>query len=315
MKKIMFFSGLALLISCSQAAGINDPQGLVVKYNNQFLVIEKGRPMSPADRSFIFHRADLNIIHLYEIDNRDFDEAYIVKDTIKIIDPLVEETIASFGSTVSADVYEIWKSGQKKIYRRSYNQGYNAWLTQNTIRSVETSLYYSCHEIWTYRTEKPRSRFPWENIALFLALFIIGIKTRNVFRNCGRVSLALVAILYLIVAIAFLGPWAILAKSQDIFIVVLVSTFSLIAMLINDYNSGFLLLSKRKNKKGTRLRFIVVIGMSLLIGAIFFLSLGYYQFIWLSLGAGLAAYFFPFFKGKRDSKREFVIPKSEKLEA
>ncbi|MFA6194456.1 MAG: hypothetical protein WC719_01750 [Patescibacteria group bacterium] len=315
MRKIMLFSGLVLLISYSQAAGIHDQPGLVVKYGNQFLVLEKGRPTSAKDKSFIFHQESFSAIHFYEINNRDFDEVYIVKDTIKIIDPLVEGTITSFGSTLSIDAYEIWKSGQKKIYRRSYNQGYNAWLTQNIIRSVETSLYYSGHEIWAYQTEKSQSRFPWENIALFLALFIVGIKTRNVFRNCGRVSLALVATLYLIVAIAFLGPWTILAKSRDSFIMVLVATFSLIVMLANDYNSIFLFLSKRKNKKRTRLGFIVVIGMNLLIGTIFFLSLGYYQFIWLSLGAGLAAYFFPFCRGKRDSKREFIIPTSEKLEA
>ncbi len=317
MRKIMIFSGLVLMACLGQAADLYAPQGAIISRDGQFLVIEEGRPASAQEISFIYYKEGFGAVHFYEIDNSEFDDVYIIKDTIRSIDPLVKETLAAFGKVLSVDAYHIWKSGQKKVSKKIYRGGYNSWLTLSTVRTIETTIYYdrATHEMKADLTEKSRTRFPWENIALFIALFFAGLKTRNVFRNCGQVSLALVAIIYTSIGIAFLMPWMVPNIQNSVTITLMVAFFSLFVMIANHNYPIIVVLSDRRNRKGTRLKFIVVIGMSLLLGVSLWMSLGYRQFLLLSLSAGLLAYFFPFWKGKRDSKKKFVIPSSEKLEA
>lgn len=317
MRKIMFFSGLVLMTCLSQAEDLYDPQGAIISRDGQFLVIEKGQPASAQEISFIYYKEGFGAVHFYEIDNSEFDDVYIIKDTIRFLDPLVKETLASFGKVLSVDAYNIWKSGQKKVFRKIYRGGYNSWLTLNTVRTVETAIYYdrAAHAMKADWTEKSKTRFPWENIALFIALFFAGLKTRNVFRNCGQVSLALVAMIYTSIGIIFLLPWIVPGTQNSVSITLMVAFFSLFVMIVNHNYPFIVILSDKKNKKSTRLKFVVVIGMSLLLGVSLWINLDCYQFLLLSLSAGLLAYFFPFWKGKRDSKRKFVIPSSEKLEA
>lgn len=318
--KILFLLlGLVLIGSCVPAFCYYCPDGVVINYEGNFLVLEKGTPRSQ-DQKFIHHLDEQGTYFWYKVDARDYGEVYIVKDTIIAISPLVNEAAISSTSGFSTYAYSLWKNRKVEHQRISWSQTNNLWLTLAYTQTREVVVYYDKNKniIDGVDVKSTETRFPWENIGLFIFLFILGIVIRNAFNNYKEVSIWLIVLLYLIIPAFFLMPRIFVFQGNifefqyDRLIFELSISILFVMSIITKY--WRVKVQYKTIVKRASYGFIAILSMSTIVGINLWIALNHWQFLLLSLIAGLTAYFIPFFKGKFRPLTNFVLTPSEKLE-
>ena len=319
MRKMMLLLGTILMGPMTLIGMQPDQICTVIKYDDQYLVLEKGWSR-PGDKLFISNR-DESGLHWYKLDGRDSSEVHIVKDTITAVSPILSLIDASPEEALQ-EAYRLWKSGQKEQRIKHYGQTYNAWLTNGYVKTKKILIYYDpiSKEVIGESLDLNSARFPWENLLLFLVLFLFGLKIRNVFNNYGVVSTLLVFLIYLLVSFLFLGyliirfsQLSLISQTSQIIlisqvsqIILVVSAVTMILIDITDKHWRRSLMYK-SIKRRAREGLIAITAMSVVFGATLWIATSHWQFLALVLVAGQTAYFFPGLRGKFDPLKKFIM--------